>query len=57
MPFDALRPAEQGLADGLSYDITVGLAKLRSLLVIAQGTTFVLSDGGVRGPEAATLLG
>jgi len=57
MPFDASRPTEQGLADGLSYDITVGLAKLRSLLVIAQGTTFALRDGSVRGPEAATLLG
>jgi tetratricopeptide (TPR) repeat protein len=33
------------------------LAKLRSLFVIAQGTTFALRDGGVRGPEAATLLG
>jgi TolB-like protein/DNA-binding winged helix-turn-helix (wHTH) protein len=57
MPFQALPSGERGLADGLSYDITVGLAKLRSLLVIAQGTTFALRDRGVRGSEAATLLG
>jgi TolB-like protein len=57
IPFECLPPIEPGLADGLTYDITVGLAKLRNLLVIAQGTTFALRDRGVRGPEAATLLG
>ena len=57
MPFEASTPPDQRVADGLTYDITVGLAKLRSLFVIAQGTTFALRDGGVRGPEAATLLG
>jgi TolB-like protein/DNA-binding winged helix-turn-helix (wHTH) protein/tetratricopeptide (TPR) repeat protein len=57
MPFEAEPSTERALADGLSYDITVGLAKLRSLLVNAQGTTFALRDGGIRGPEAATLLG
>src|SRR5262249_18632190 len=40
MPFAALPSTERGLADALTYDIIVGLAKLRSLLVIAQGTTF-----------------
>jgi DNA-binding SARP family transcriptional activator/TolB-like protein len=57
MPFEASTPPDQRIADGLTYDITVGLAKLRGPLVIAQGTTFALRDGGFRGPEAATLLG
>ena len=56
MPFEGSTAAEQHVADGLTYDIIVGLAKLRRLLVIAQGTTFALRDRGIGGPEAATLL-
>ena len=57
MPFEGSTPVEQGIADGLAYDITVGLAKLRSLAVIAQGTTFALRNRGIRGVEAAALIG
>src|SRR5262245_31335095 len=57
MPFEALTPAGNSLADGLTNDIIIGLAKLRSLFVIAQGTAFTLRDRGIRAPEAGTLLG
>src|SRR5262245_19052613 len=57
MPFEALTPAGNSLADGLTNDIIIGLAKLRSLFVIARGTAFTLRDRGVRAPEAGTLLG
>ena len=57
MPLEGATPAEQRVADGLTYDIIVGLAKLRSLLVIAQGTTFALRERGILGPEATELLG
>jgi DNA-binding SARP family transcriptional activator/TolB-like protein len=57
MPFAASTAAEKGLADGLAHDIIVGLAKLRSLLVIARGTTFALRDRGILAPEAGALLG
>ena len=57
MPFVGSTPGEQRLADGLTYDIIVGLCKLRSLLVIAQGTIFALRDRGISGPEAIGLLG
>jgi len=56
-PFAALTPAGNSLADGLTNDITIGLAKLRSLFVIAQGTAFTLRDRGVRAAAAGTLLG
>jgi DNA-binding SARP family transcriptional activator/TolB-like protein len=39
-----------GLADGLTHDMITGLAKLRSLFVIAQGTVFALHERGI-GPE------
>jgi TolB-like protein/DNA-binding SARP family transcriptional activator len=57
MPFEALTPAGNSLADGLTNDIIIGLAKLRSLFVIARGTAFTLRDRGVRAPDAGTLLG
>jgi tetratricopeptide (TPR) repeat protein len=41
----------------LTNDIIFGLAKLRSLFVIARGTAFTLRDRGVRPLEAGTLLG
>lgn len=44
--------ARGGLADGLAHDIITRLAKLRSLLVIAQGTVFALDQRNV-GPEEA----
>ena len=57
MPFTASTPAANSLADGLTDDIIIGLAKLRSLSVIARGTAFTLRDRGVRAPEAGGLLG
>jgi DNA-binding SARP family transcriptional activator len=57
LPFEALTPAGSSLADGLTNDIIIGLAKLRNLFVIGQGTSFTLRDRGVRAPEAGTLLG
>src|SRR5262245_5794651 len=57
MPFQALTPAGNNLANGLTDDIIIGLAKLRSLFVIARGTSFTLRDRGVRAPDAGTLLG
>jgi len=57
MAFQALTPAGNNLADGLTNDIIFGLAKLRSLFVIAWGTAFTLRDRGVRVPDAGTLLG
>lgn len=41
-----------GLADGLVYDVITRLAKLRSVLVIAQGTVFALDERRI-GPEDA----
>jgi len=57
MPFEAFTLAGNSLADGLTNDIIIGLAKLRSLFVIGQGTAFTLRDRGVRAPEAGALLG
>jgi DNA-binding SARP family transcriptional activator/Tfp pilus assembly protein PilF len=45
-----------GLADALAHDVIVRLAKLRSLFVIAQGTTFALRDRGVGPEEAGRML-
>ena len=56
-PFEALTPEGNRLADALTDDIIIGLAKLRSLFVIARGTTFTLRDRGVRAPDAGSLLG
>jgi TolB-like protein len=57
IPFEALTPAGNSLADGLTNDIIIGLAKLRSLFVIARGTAFTLRDRGVPAHAAGTLLG
>ena len=55
MPFvDRSSEADKrgGVADALAHDVIVRLAKLRSMFVIAQGTTFALRDRGI-GPEDA----
>lgn len=55
MPFDATgpdAPGSGGLSDALVHDVIVGLAKLRALFVIAQGTVFALGGRGM-GPEEA----
>jgi DNA-binding SARP family transcriptional activator/Flp pilus assembly protein TadD len=45
-----------GVADALAHDVIVRLAKLRSLFVIAQGTTFALRDRGIGPEEAGRML-
>jgi TolB-like protein/Flp pilus assembly protein TadD len=45
-----------GAADALAYDVTTRLAKLRSMFVIAQGTTFALRDRAVGPEEAGRIL-
>jgi len=45
-----------GVSDALAHDVIVRLAKLRSLFVIAQGTTFALRDRGVGPEEAGRML-
>jgi TolB-like protein/tetratricopeptide (TPR) repeat protein len=44
MPFHATAKTADSFADGLSHDIIAGLAKLRTLFVIARGSTFALRD-------------
>lgn len=59
MPFADLGPAAAGrggIADALAHDIITRLAQLRSLLVIARGTMFALSERGIGPDEAARLL-
>jgi len=59
MPFDAAgadAPGQGGLADALVHDVIVGLAKLRALFVIAQGTVFALGGRGMGPEEAGRLL-
>src|SRR5947209_6042691 len=57
MPFAGKRAADTELAHGLTYDIIFGIAKLRSLTVIARGTAFALRDRAINPADAATLLG
>jgi len=59
MPFVGRCAASRGPggpADGLAHDVITRLAKLRSLFVIAQGTTFALRDRGVGPEEAGRML-
>jgi TolB-like protein len=44
MPFAATSGSASNFADGLSHDIIWGLARLRSLFVIAHGSTFALRE-------------
>jgi len=45
-----------GVADALAHDVIVRLSKLRSMFVIAQGTTFALRDRGIGPEEAGRML-
>jgi TolB-like protein len=49
-------PGRGRLADGLTEDIIMQLAKLRALFVIARGSVFALRDRGVSPEEASRLL-
>jgi len=46
----------RGAADGLAYDVTTRLAKLRSLFVIAQGTAQTLYERNIGPEEAGRML-
>jgi len=59
MPFvDRSSEADKkgGAADALAYDIITRLAKLRSMFVIAAGTTFALRDRSIGPEEAGRIL-
>jgi DNA-binding SARP family transcriptional activator/TolB-like protein/Tfp pilus assembly protein PilF len=59
MPFvDRSTEADRkgGVADAMAHDVIVRLAKLRSMFVIAQGSTFALRDRGVGPEEAGRML-
>jgi TolB-like protein len=59
MPFvDRSSEADKrgGAADALAYDMITRLAKLRSMFVIAQGTTFALRDRAIGPEEAGRML-
>jgi len=59
MPFmDRSSEADKrgGVADAIAHDVIVRLAKLRSMFVIAQGTTFALRDRGIGPEEAGRML-
>jgi len=45
-----------GVADAMAHDVTTRLAKLRSMFVIAQGSTFALRDRSVGPEEAGRIL-
>jgi DNA-binding SARP family transcriptional activator len=49
-------PSRGGLGDALAHDTTMRLARLRSLFVIAQGTTNVLDERRVGAAEAGRRL-
>lgn len=56
MPFEFAHSTDTEIAHGLTHDVTFGLAKLRSLKVIARGTAFALKGKSVGPAEAGALL-
>lgn len=59
MPFVDESPAagaRGGAADALAHDVITRLAKLRSLMVIAQGTVFALHERRIGSQEAGRML-
>lgn len=59
MPFadESAGPRERGgVADALAHDVTTRLSKLRSMFVIAQGSTFALHERRVGPEEAGRML-
>src|SRR5215470_5110424 len=59
MPFtdrSATTDARGGASDALAHDVITRLAKLRSLLVIAQGTVFALHERRIGPEEAGRML-
>jgi TolB-like protein len=56
MPFHASSQAAECAAQGLSHDIISGLARLRTLFVIARGSTFALRGRASNPREIGRLL-
>jgi DNA-binding SARP family transcriptional activator len=59
MPFADLSAGPSvrgGIADALAHDVTTRLAKLRSMFVIAQGSTFALAERRIGPEEAGRML-
>lgn len=59
MPFvdpSSERSGRGGIAEALAYDVTVRLAKLRSMFVIAQGSVFALHERRIGAEEAGRML-
>lgn len=57
MPFDAgRRQGHQGMGRALAHDIVSRLAKLRTLFVIAQGSTQALHERGIGPVDAGRML-
>lgn len=59
MPFadESAQPRQGGgVADALAHDVTTRLAKLRSMFVIAQGSTFALHERRIGPEEAGRML-
>src|SRR5258708_18379973 len=56
MPFHASSQAAECVAEGLSHDIISGLARLRTLFVIARGSTFALRDRASNPREIGRVL-
>jgi TolB-like protein len=59
MPFEdrgGAAPGQDRVADGLTEDVIMQLAKLRALFVIARGSVFALRERGVSAEEASRLL-
>ena len=50
------RSGRGGIAEALAYDVTVRLAKLRSMFVIAQGSVFALHERRIGAEEAGRML-
>ena len=59
MPFTDSSGAERvhgGIADALAFDVTTRLAKLRNMIVIAQGSTTALAERRIGPEEAGRML-
>jgi DNA-binding SARP family transcriptional activator len=56
MPFVERTPGPARLADGITEDIIMQLARMRMLFVIARGSVFALAERGVDAAEAARVL-
>ncbi|MGE5187200.1 MAG: tetratricopeptide repeat protein [Acidobacteriota bacterium] len=56
MPFAQRSPGSARVAEGLTEDVIMQLARMRVLFVIARGSVFALAERGVGPQEAARVL-